>query len=231
MRARLVFGVVAALAAASCVDRALLHQGEEPRDGGPEAALADDAGARRADGQVAGDDGGLAGHDAAVVGDDAGTIPQDAAGGPEEPPPCGRTGTPPTDPVARLKYAFAAHWRGQATTPFGWTCGPYSVDLRFEPDGHYSGHVLPPAPDYCVVFYYGSDEDSPVKVYELTDLAPVTGDGRGWIDIYWSGGGTTRGTLDRIRFNADLTVVELEFWRTWAGSYGPVSYVLECVAP
>jgi len=212
------------LAAAGCSDRTLFHQGEDRDDGGLEAAaLVEDAAAAR-------DQGPRGGEDAAGAGADAG-IGQDA-GGPEElPPACGRTGAPPTDPAARLEYAVAAHWRGRATTPVGWTCGTYGVDLRFEPDGHYSGHVLPPAPDSCVVFYYGSDEASPLKVYELTDLADVTGYGRGWIDIYWSYGATTRGLLDRIRFNEDLTVMELEFWNTWGGSYGPVSYLLECSAP
>jgi hypothetical protein len=214
---RVGLGLVAALLAAGCGARPLLPDDGDGDDGGG-AVVAADAGAR------ARDAGG--GADAAVARDAGAAPPADAA--PAGPVACGRVGDPPEEPAAWLQWAFAAHWRGWATTPFGWSCGEYQVDLDFAPDGHYSAHVLPPAPDGCTAFYYGDDEDSPLKVYELTDLATVTGDGRGWIDIFWGGGYTTRGTLDRVRVSDDLTALELEFWATWAGDYGPVSYRLSC---
>jgi len=79
-------------------------------------------------------------------------------------PLCGRTGIVPGpgDPFLQLKYAMAARWAGNATTPTGWVQPiPYPVEIVFEPDGSYSAQCTLPE---CVAFYYGMDEDDPQKL-------------------------------------------------------------------
>lgn len=41
------------------------------------------------------------------------------------------------------------------------------------------------------------------------------------------GGDTTEGDIRNVRFEAEETKLFFDFWRTWAGEYGPISFELE----
>lgn len=107
-------------------------------------------------------------------------------------------------------------WSGCVTTPW---VAPYWVTISFRDDGTYSGRALAGATEPA--FYYGSDEDSPEKVYELNDLQDDL-EGIGQIDIYFWEGNVNRGELR----NVSLMGNKLEFEFFHRGSYGPLTYQL-----
>jgi hypothetical protein len=114
-------------------------------------------------------------------------------------------------------------WVGCATTP--WT-PMYKVTFVLRQDGSYSaksGEGLDG--QRMLALYYGTDKDSPLKRYYLTDLQ-ASGLGLGEIDIYWDSGSVVRDDLRNIRLMGD----KLEFELLHEGSYGPITFRLNRVS-
>jgi hypothetical protein len=118
--------------------------------------------------------------------------------------------------LTRLRNGFVGQWRGTVTTPWA---GPYPVAVDFMANGHYSAHCQQPG---CVAFYYGSDDDSPRKVYELQDIRSDN-KGQGEITFWFSTGNTNRGELRSIALSADLGTLQFEAWK---GDSGPLTFDL-----
>ena len=110
-------------------------------------------------------------------------------------------------------------WVGCVTTP--WT-PMYKVTFVFREDGTYSaksGEGLDG--ERMLALYYGTDKDSPLKRYALTDLQ-ASGLGLGEIDVYWEMGSVVRDDLRNIRLMGDK--LEFEFFHF--GQYGPITFRL-----
>jgi hypothetical protein len=118
----------------------------------------------------------------------------------------------------QLRQAMVGTWLGQDSNP--WT-EPYTVQITFSADGHYSGHCAQPSCP-APVFYYGLDDDSPLKTYEIRDIH-TDGTGGGRIAILWDESYTDLRELDMITPSPDLTQLHFEFWN---GDYGPVVFDL-----
>jgi hypothetical protein len=121
-------------------------------------------------------------------------------------------------------------WIGHVETP--WT-EPYNVLISFYNTGIYSAYSISTTrfirsyDDYWgPAFYYGTDEDSVLKTYEIYDLYS-NGKALGRIKIGWNNGGdvlgTTQGALKFIAFQS-LNNMTFEFWHF--DRYGPVKFIL-----
>jgi hypothetical protein len=102
----------------------------------------------------------------------------------------------------------------------------YKVTFVLRQDGSYSaksGEGLDG--QRMLALYYGTDKDSPLKRYYLTDLQ-ASGLGLGEIDIYWDSGSVVRDDLRNIRLMGD----KLEFELLHEGSYGPITFRLNRVS-
>lgn len=118
--------------------------------------------------------------------------------------------------LADLKAGIIGKWAGCVSTPW---VSPYWVTITFHDDGTYSSAAL--AGSVQPALYYGSDEDSPEKRYELNDIQDDAG-GIGQIDIFFWLGNTNRGDLRNIRLMGD----QLQFEFFHRGEYGPLTYQL-----
>jgi hypothetical protein len=118
----------------------------------------------------------------------------------------------------RIRDGMVGTWMGQQSNP--WTA-PYQVRITFTADGHYSAHCAQAScPD--PVFYYGSDDDSPLKIYELVDLHQNgTADGR--IMLFFGPNNAQWKTLDALYVSLDGQHLTFEFWN---GDYGPLVFNL-----
>jgi len=125
--------------------------------------------------------------------------------------------------LAELEKGMVGTWEGCVITPW---VRPYWVTLTFYPDGTYSSRAEDDAPDGNPAMYYGTDDDSPEKRWELNDLQDDL-EGVGQIDIVFWPGNTNRGDLRNIR----LMGHQLEFEFFHRGAYGPLMYQLYRVAP
>ena len=124
----------------------------------------------------------------------------------------------------RIRDGMVGTWVGQETNP--WTAA-FQVRITFGADGHYSGHCAQ-ASCPATVFYYGSDDDSPLKTYELVDLRD-NGTGLARINIYFGPTNVNEGDLDAITLSADAQQLDFEFWATWGGRFGPLVFRLKRV--
>ena len=124
--------------------------------------------------------------------------------------------------VVELQDGIVGTWVGCVITPW---VAPYWVTIEFREDGTYSATAEDDAPDGLPAFYYGSDEDSPEKRYEINDLQDDL-EGIGQIDIWFWEGNTNRGDLRNIRLMGNA--LEFEFFHR--GDYGPLTYRLYRVA-
>lgn len=117
-----------------------------------------------------------------------------------------------------LKVGILDAWRGCVSTP--WT-PTYEVTFIFNADGTYSATTHEELDGMrMTALYYGTDEDSPLKKYAITDLQD-SGLGIGEIDIYF-GTGTVRDSLRNIRLMGD----RLEFEMFHQNRYGPLTFQL-----
>lgn len=116
--------------------------------------------------------------------------------------------------------AIVGTWIGYATTP--WT-PPYSVEISFNSDGTYSSRSLGNGRYGGPALYYGLDEDSPKKTYDL-NRAFTSGKVGGLITIVHSFTNTDLGDLVNLSLNSTLDVLEFEFLHR--GQYGPLKYKL-----
>jgi len=129
-----------------------------------------------------------------------------------------------------VQAAMVGRWHGRVTTP--WT-SPYEVDVTFDADGHYSARCSEPAiAGCCRAFYYGTDDDTPIKQWRVDD-ATLSGDVFGQIDIAFDySNGTSvnyglpawQGELSNIERNAAGDGLRFEF--ATSSGYGPVRYDL-----
>ncbi len=115
-----------------------------------------------------------------------------------------------------LTAGIVGTWRGCVSTP--WT-PMYEVTFTFHEDGTYSAvtdEVLDGS--RMIALYYGSDEDSPLKTYAITDFQ-ASRLGVGQIDIYFFQKSIVRGSLRNVRLMGD----QLEF-EVFNREYGPVTF-------
>jgi hypothetical protein len=118
--------------------------------------------------------------------------------------------------LGELRDSIVGTWSGCVTTPW---VQPYWVTITFRDDGTYSSYAL--AGSALPALYYGSDEDSPEKVYEINDLQDDM-DGVGQIDIFFWAGNVNRGDLRNIALMGNK--LEFEFFHR--SEYGPLTYQL-----
>jgi hypothetical protein len=113
-------------------------------------------------------------------------------------------------------------WHGCVSTP--WT-PMYEVTFTFNADGTYSATTHEELDGVqMIALYYGSDEDSPLKKYAITDFQ-ASRLGAGEIDIYFAKG-TLRDSLRNVRLMGD----NLEFEMFHQGRYGPLTFQLSRIA-
>jgi hypothetical protein len=128
-----------------------------------------------------------------------------------------------TDALMRVKNGLIGTWTGTATTP--WTSS-YRVTFIFDSYTHYASRSLDG--NSTSALYYGSDQDSPLKQYEVTDVQ-ANGDAVGTIDIYFGDSSTTRDSLQSIQLSTDLS--RLKFSVMHLDQYGPLQYDLQRTSP
>jgi hypothetical protein len=131
--------------------------------------------------------------------------------------------------LRRLREGMVGTWQGVQSNP--WT-NPYKVGITFAADGHYSVRCAQPACP-APVFYWGLDEDSQQKVYELEDVTPFAPrSGFGTIDVTFFpdsvvGDNSQSGTFEELGLSPDGTRLTFEFWGDWSdGKYGPLVFDL-----
>ncbi|HEY0468962.1 MAG TPA: hypothetical protein VGC79_32440, partial [Polyangiaceae bacterium] len=122
--------------------------------------------------------------------------------------------------LASFRTNMVGHWVGSRTSP--WEQEPVSVTLDFKADGTWAGSCVG---EDCSIFYYGSSVETSENRYYLSS---VNDDqiAFGRLALTWGPGDSTEGDLRRIRFESDQTELLFEFWATWGGDYGPVSFTL-----
>jgi hypothetical protein len=122
----------------------------------------------------------------------------------------------------RIRKGIVGTWIGRHSDPWG---EPFLVEITFEADGHYSGHCAQ-ASCRAPVFYYGIDDDSPLKTYELRDVL-ANGRASGVIGILFALNGVPEvRDLRQVFVSQDLQSLTFEFWN---GIYGPVVFDLRRV--
>jgi len=126
-----------------------------------------------------------------------------------------------TPALMRVRNGFIGTWTGTATA-FGNT---WPVTFTFDSYTHYSAKSLQAG---ISALYYGSDDDSPLKLYNITDLQ-ANGDANGTIVIYFSANDTNLDNLQGIELSADGS--HLQFYFMHFGANGPLQYDLQRVTP
>ena len=127
-----------------------------------------------------------------------------------------------TPELMRVRNGVIGTWIGTVATPW---LPPYTVTFTFDSYTHYSARSLDgdnPA------LYYGTDEDSPEKRYDITDIQD-NGDATGYLDIVFGPGNYTRQSLAGIQLSADGDT--LRFWFMEGGDAGPLQYELRRALP
>jgi hypothetical protein len=122
--------------------------------------------------------------------------------------------------LARLRRGIVGTWSGMQTNPWNSGC---ETKIQFEASGHYSAHS---PGDSCIVFYYGSNDDSPEKTYLLDDVL-ATGEGQGEIAFWFSPGNVNPGELRHVFLSDDENLLRFEAWKT---GYGPLVFTLKRVS-
>jgi hypothetical protein len=130
---------------------------------------------------------------------------------------CAGGGSLEQDQFIRIRNGMVGTWVGVQSNPWFEDC---PTTLTFEANGHYSAHS---PGEGCTVFYYGTNNDSPEKTYELADVL-ANGEGWGEIEIYFEPGNTNRGELRHVVLSADGNGLTFESWKD---GYGPVVFTLE----
>jgi hypothetical protein len=127
-----------------------------------------------------------------------------------------------TPALMRVRNGVIGTWTGTATTPW---VAPYPVTFTFDSYSHYSAKCLQSG---CIALYYGTDEDSPLKQYDITDIQ-ANGDADGTIDLVYNASGPadspTQEDLKGISLSADTS--RLQFYFMHFGEYGPLQYDLQ----
>lgn len=160
-----------------------------------------------------------------VVTDDVN--PVGTCGLPATPAPAPPAGIPDHATLTGIRNAVVGRWIGTPRVTDGWIpIGPVWID--FHSDGTYAAGCIDDIGSGETVFYYGYNCSCATNRDALV-TANDEGSAEGDIDISWLGRGlapyTTRGQLHRVTVTD--TTLHFEFFRTWAGTYGPVVYDLE----
>lgn len=126
----------------------------------------------------------------------------------------------------RIRTGMVGDWYGIVSTP--WT-SPYVVTLSFDEALSYSAECAWSSNQCCVAFYYGTDDDSDLKRFELDR---VTDDGHafGELDVIYGMSGAYsesgyQGTLEDLELDATLDRMRFDFM--YGGTYGPLHFELE----
>ena len=137
--------------------------------------------------------------------------------------------------LERAIAAIPGDWHGTATSPWE---PPYEVSLSFTTAGGYSAHCAWSSNMCCVAFYYGTDDDTPLKRYQLDQIS-IEGHLSGSIDIVFSypdGLGGVRydrsgydGAMKEVELDATRNRLRFQFW--YGDHYGPILYDLERTPP
>jgi hypothetical protein len=135
-----------------------------------------------------------------------------------------------TEVEVRIRYRVemselvVGRWSGEVTVPQAWT----PIDdfwVEFRSDGSYSAGSTGTS-----AFYYGTNDDYPEKVYSVSGRYPGRAPGTGTIAIVWAYDGEVgtvqQGSLQNMVFSDAGDRLEFDYWRTWAGLYGPIHYDL-----
>jgi len=120
------------------------------------------------------------------------------------------------DRLARLRKAVQGSWTGTVSTPWK---PPYPVTMTFFVNGTYSARCTQPD---CVAMYYGTDDDSPEKRYDIQDLRSDD-KGRGEVVFYFGPGNTNGGELRGMEVSGDGNALSFEAWK---GTSGPLKFSL-----
>jgi hypothetical protein len=118
--------------------------------------------------------------------------------------------------LAKLRKGVLGTWVGTQTNPWQAAC---STTMTFDAGGHYTAHSTGEA---CIVFYYGTNDDSPEKIYDLNDIQ-ADGKGSGSLAIYFRPGDTNLGVLDHIVLSDDENQLSFECRKD---GYGPLVFSL-----
>jgi hypothetical protein len=131
-------------------------------------------------------------------------------------------------PFEQIGNNIQGQWVGHVITKW---VEPYNVDFNFNADGSYTAHALSPTNHFggiseywAPALYYGTDDDSPIKTFDIYDQ---TADGRGVADIVilFHVGTTNVDELKHISFSNEAhNYLEFELWHH--GQYGPVEVKL-----
>jgi hypothetical protein len=129
-----------------------------------------------------------------------------------------------TNELDRIRKGMVGTWIGVHSDPW---VSPFKVTIVFGANGVYTGHCAQgvcPAP----VFYYGVDDDSPAKTYQLQSLNLGDRSASGIINIVFDAAGTdvTQGSIEEVDLSTDGSRLTFQFWATWNGRYGPVRFDL-----
>ena len=107
-------------------------------------------------------------------------------------------------------------WSGTATFKNGTPC---NTTITFTSDGHYSAHS---PGETCIVFYYGTNDDSPEKQYRIDDVT-ASAEGSGTIEIYFAPNDTNEGKIQKLELSADAPKLTFEVFKD---GYGPILFQL-----
>jgi hypothetical protein len=133
---------------------------------------------------------------------------------------CSDAGTWEQQQLERLRRGIVGTWVGRQTNPWDSGC---PTTITFEASGHYSAHS---PGDSCIVFYYGSNADTPEKTYLLDNVLPTV-EGEGEIVFWFAGGSTNRGEIRHLTLSDDEDDLRFEAWKT---GYGPLVFSLKRVS-
>jgi len=128
-----------------------------------------------------------------------------------------------TEALMRVKNGLIGTWTGTVTTPW---LPPYHVTFTFDSYNHYSAKALDG--NGSPALYYGTDNDSPLKRYDITDIQ-ANGDATGTIDVCFEVSDCGRNKLQAIQLSADLS--RLKFYFNYVEQYGPLQYDLQRTVP
>ena len=117
-------------------------------------------------------------------------------------------------------------WQGTVSAP---STLDYGVSLEFRADCRYSAYSidLPGASYNTPAFFYGSNDDSPQKLFSITNIF-ADGSASGDINIVFADGTSRVGTLLNITV-LDNTL-SFEFYNSWESTeywYGPIVFTLK----
>ena len=121
--------------------------------------------------------------------------------------------------LARLRRGIVGRWTGLQHNPWDFITGPCTCTVSFSAT-NYTGHSIG---DRCTVFNWGTNMDSPLKIYGIDSASPE-GVGKGRLTLFWDAGTTNEADILDLNLSNDEN--ELQFKVMYAGS-GPLEFSLK----